>query len=419
MFNSTRKKLALLNTLVFLLILAILGTLLYVHMRYRLIHEVDENLTSLKHQIESSSDTSDYLPKDQPPSDDRDEKTCYLLWDAEGHLLAQFPQMSFSPAQIKELYAHLDTTTMRTVSLENHSYRMLHFASRSIPGYEKAASMSVLSSLEDVNHTLFELLKDLIIGLAAGAVISTAAGLFLAGRALVPIRNSWDKQQQFVADASHELRTPAAIIQAQTEMLLRQPSHTIEEESPHIAEVLKESQRMGKLLGDLLTLARSDSNQLEISPSSIALNKLLGEITEHFQLLSITKEIDITADIQSPLQLWGDESRIRQLLTILLDNALKFTPEGGTIKIEGCSQGNSVYIKITDNGCGIAKEDLPRIFERFYRGDKARSRAAGSSGLGLSIAKWIVDVHSGTIRVDSEPGKGTEVVLTFPQKKAF
>ncbi|MFD1175450.1 sensor histidine kinase [Paenibacillus puldeungensis] len=417
MFNNTRRKLALLNTLVFLLILAILGTLLYVHMRYRLIHEVDENLTSAKHQIESSSDTSDYLPMNQQQSDDRDEKTCYLLWDAEGHLLAQFPQKAFSPAQIKQLYAHLDTTAMRTVSLEDHSFRMLHFTSGPIPGYEKTASMSIMSSLEDVNHTLFVLLKDILIGLAAGAVISTAAGLFLAGRALVPIRNSWDKQQQFVADASHELRTPAAIIQAQTEMLLRQPSHTIEEESPHIAEILKESQRMSKLLGDLLTLARSDSNQLEISPSSIALDKLLGELTDHFQLLSITKEIEITADIPSPLQLWGDEGRIRQLLIILLDNALKFTPESGKIKIEGRYQANSVYIKITDNGCGIAKEDLPRIFERFYRGNKARSHSAGSSGLGLSIAKWIVDVHSGTIRVDSELGQGTEVALTFPQKK--
>ncbi|MNT17714.1 Alkaline phosphatase synthesis sensor protein PhoR [compost metagenome] len=188
--------------------------------------------------------------------------------------------------------------------------------------------------------------------------------------------------------------------------------------SPDIAVILKESKRMSKLLEDLLTLARSDSNQLQIQPTLFQLNALIRELTRQFSLLANTKEIDIEVELQEPLSLWGDESRIRQLLVILLDNALKYTPESGVIKVSGRYQSNQVYICVSDSGCGIAENELPYIFDRFYRGDKVRSRTEGGTGLGLSIAKWIVEVHGGDIHIHSRVGDGTRTELLFPRKKS-
>jgi two-component system, OmpR family, sensor histidine kinase CiaH len=156
---------------------------------------------------------------------------------------------------------------------------------------------------------------------------------------------------------------------------------------------------------------------LEIQSSAIALDSLLRDITKQFQLLASTKEIDIITELQEPLSLWGDEGRIRQLLIILLDNALKYTSPEGQIEIVGRYQSHFVYISVSDNGCGIAENELPHVFERFYRGDKVRSRSEGGTGLGLSIAQWIVEAHGGTIRIDSKLNMGTKVELLFPRKK--
>ncbi|WP_259618423.1 sensor histidine kinase [Paenibacillus doosanensis] len=340
----------------------------------------------------------------------------YLFWDAQGQLVGQSPKQAFSGELADQLRAPSDSAAVRTVRVDQRSYRAMQFTVQS-QSHSSIASVEIVRSLEDLQHTLRSLLWDIGAGMVVGAVISAFAGLFLAGRALIPIQQAWEKQQRFVADASHELRTPTAVIHAQTELLLRYPNHSIEQESSHIVVILKESKRMSKLLDDLLTLARSDSNQLEISSSQISLDALIEELSERFELLASTKDIHIVTDVMQPLTLWGDEGRIRQLLIILLDNALKNTPPSGTIEISGRYQGNFVCIRVKDNGVGIAAEDLPHIFDRFYRGDKARSRAEGGTGLGLSIAKWIVNVHGGVIRVESAIHAGTQIELLFPRKK--
>jgi two-component system sensor histidine kinase CiaH len=415
MFNNIRKRLVILNAAVFLLVLTILCSLLYVHMRFRLFHDTDEILKKAENRIQTFHNLSELLRSDHPDPQ-QDERTSYLFWNAQGQLIGQLPKQSFNMDIANQFKNPPDVLTLRTVTTDKNSYRVLQF-----PYYKQSsgaiASVGIVRSMEDVKGTLRSLLWDIAAGIIAGVVISIFAGLFLAGRALVPIRDSWEKQQRFVADASHELRTPTAIIHAQTELLFRHPAHSIEQESPNIAVILKESKRMSKLLDDLLTLARSDSNQLEIQSSAIALDSLLRELSEQFKLLASTKGIDIITELQEPLSLWGDEGRIRQLLIILLDNALKYTPPSGRIELAGRYQSNSVYISVTDTGCGIAEDELPHIFERFYRGDKVRSRAEGGTGLGLSIAQWIVDTHGGAIRVDSKINSGTKVELLFPRKK--
>lgn len=412
MFNRTGRRLALLNAAVLLLVLSVLGASLYVHMRGRLLHETDEALKQARNRIQSDPNLSELLRSDLPV-EDRDDRIMYLFWDPGGELAGQSPAGSLDPATAAKLREHAANAVTNTANAGSKRYRVLTLPNPSGPD---GATIEIVRSLKDTDITLQALLLDIGIGIVAGAVISVFAGLFLARRAMIPIRRSWEKQQQFVADASHELRTPTAIIHARSELLFSFPEHTIREESPNIADILKESKRMGKLIEDLLTLARSDSNQLQIQSSPVALSSLLNEIVEQFRFLADTKEIEILSNVHSPLSMRGDEGRIRQLLIILLDNAMKYTPAGGRIEVTGRLQGHSVLVGLSDTGCGISEEDLPYIFERFYRGDKARSRAQGGTGLGLSIARWIVDAHRGTIRVTSKAGEGTKVELTFPRR---
>lgn len=400
------------NTAVFLLVLAVLSTILYFHMQYRLLHDTDEALAEAKERIHSIQDPAQQV-KSNELDPEQDDTITYLFWGAQGQLIRQLPEKSFTPDIASQFAGPVNVQAYRTLEVHSSTYRILQFAYPQ----DGVVSVTLVKNMNDLQRTLDSLLWDLGAGMAAGAGILVFAGLFLAGRALIPIRRSWDKQQHFVADASHELRTPTAIIQAQTELLLRHPADSIEQRSPDIAVILKESKRMSKLLEDLLTLARSDSDQQQIQPSHFQLDALLRELTRQFSLLAATKEIEMQIELQQPLSMWGDESRIRQLLIILLDNALKYTPDSGVIRVTGYDQSHQVYISISDSGCGIAESDLPYIFDRFYRADKVRSRTEGGTGLGLSIAKWIVDVHGGVIQVHSRLGEGTRIELLFPRKK--
>jgi signal transduction histidine kinase len=276
------------------------------------------------------------------------------------------------------------------------------------------ATMQFISNMDPELNMLHSLFIIIIAGVAIGGLLTLLAGFYLAQRALVPIRESWEKQQQFVADASHELRTPLAVIQANTELLLRHPDHSIEQESGYISTILKESKRINKLITSLLTFARSDSNQMEIQTKPVALDVLISECVTQFDPLAGMKHIDIKLNLESSLEMVADEERIHQLLVILMDNALKYTPEHGTIYISANKTAHSLNLNIEDTGIGIPEADMPFIFERFFRSDKIRSRNDGSMGLGLSIAHWIVDKHGGKIRAESQLGKGTRMLIHFP-----
>ncbi|MFC5651623.1 sensor histidine kinase [Paenibacillus solisilvae] len=416
MFNRTRRRLVFLNAAVFLLVLSVLGVLLYAHMRLRLLHETDESMKQAKTQLQQSVHHLSELLRPDASSTEPREKLTYLMWDAKGKLVGQSPPSSLEKHTTELIGDRPDVTEIRTVSAGGQNYRVLTVSLAS-PSPEGITAVGIVKSLGDVDRTLQLLLTDIVAAMIVGGVLSVFVGMYLAGRALIPIRRSWDKQQRFVEDASHELRTPTAVIHAQTELLLQHPERSIEQESPQIAVILKESRRLGRLVNDLLTLARSDSNQALIQPALLSLDSLLFEVTEPFRMFAESKGIEIIMEVEEPLALWGDDNRIRQLLVIVLDNALKYTPESGEIRVTGrYASSQAVSIVIADTGCGIAAEDLPRVFERFYRSDKSRSRSQGGTGLGLSIAEWIVEAHGGSIRVHSKVNEGTQVEMLFPRK---
>ncbi|GMK40306.1 two-component sensor histidine kinase [Paenibacillus sp. CCS19] len=423
MFHDTRRRLAVLNTVVLLFIVAVLGAVLYFHMQYRLYHDMDEILHLSENRIQSVHRLDELLRSDMRELQ-QDERTTYLFWNAKGELIGQLPEGAFSPPLIKQFQPGSEgkrTEKLYTIQTKAGHFRLLQLncgidsGSPPCMASDPIGMISIVRSLSDVEGMLHTQLLDIAAGTVIGAIVSIVAGYWLAGRALVPIRRSWDKQQRFVADASHELRSPTAVIHAQTELLLRHPNRSVEQESEHISVILRESRRMGKLIDDLLTLARTDSNQLQLQTAEFALDGLLREVVEHFRFFGETRGIDIGLDMQEPMSFMGAEGRIRQLLVIVLDNALKFTHDGGRIAVSCSGDPHMVVLRVEDNGCGISEEDLPHVFERFYRGDKSRSRTAAGTGLGLSIAEWIVQAHGGRIRIQSIAGEGTAVEIMLPR----
>ncbi|TVY02047.1 sensor histidine kinase [Cohnella terricola] len=418
MFRNLRGKLAVVNASTLLLVLLVLGVVLYSHIHFRLYQDMDEILRLSESRIRTITNIDELLRSDFRELQE-DERTVYLYWNRNGELTGQLPEQSFSPQEARLFQPNHDQSALRTIASDLRRFRILQIAcgESNCKSSNPIDTITVVRSLNDVEGMLSALKRDLAAGIAIGLVLSIAGGYYLAGRALIPIRRSWDKQNRFVADASHELRTPTTIIHAQAEMLLRRPYHTIEQESPNISNILRESKRMGKLVDDLLTLARIDSQDMKLQGGLFQLDSLGREIAEQFRLIAETKQIDLHTNVQGSIVLWGDENRIRQLLLILLDNAYKFTPHAGAIELSIFRTSHAVHLRVSDNGCGIASEDMPHLFERFYRGDKARSRATTGTGLGLSIAEWIVKSHEGKIRIHSVQGTGTTVEVSFPMTR--
>lgn len=249
-------------------------------------------------------------------------------------------------------------------------------------------------------------------------IIAAIIGHFMAGRAIIPLREAYDKQKQFAADASHELRTPLAVVMASADLLLADP--TIQE--PFLREVIgdlkSEVKKMSKLVSDLLLVARSDNNAWKIKIQKLDLEKLFMQNIRMMTPLAEKKGVELYGENFRKSIIHGDEEKIKQLILILVDNAIKYTPSGGQVVLRQEQSDNAHEIfSVIDSGIGIAPEDKEKIFERFYRVDKARSREMGGNGLGLSIAMEILKIHKGKIFVDSEPGKGTK--FTVELRKEF
>ncbi len=228
------------------------------------------------------------------------------------------------------------------------------------------------------------------------------------------VEDSFQQMRRFTADASHELRTPITLIRTAAEFsLLRERSR--EQLADNMRKILREAKRTSALVDDLLWLARADSGQHEISLRPVQLAPLLGDIADQAADLAAAKNLVVTSSAAPrDVVIQAEELALRRLLLILIDNAIKYTPNGGRISLEAEVRGAEVLITVADTGPGIASEDLPHIFERFWRADQARSRESGGTGLGLSIGREIAASHNGTLTVTSVLGRGSRFALTLP-----
>jgi two-component system, OmpR family, phosphate regulon sensor histidine kinase PhoR len=224
-----------------------------------------------------------------------------------------------------------------------------------------------------------------------------------------------DVRREFVANVSHELRTPLAVFQGYIESLSDSPDMPRKQQAEIFAILTRHSRRLNALVEDLLILARLESKPHELEIEPIDVNAFLAETARDWKLAAEKKGVAVTVDAAGGMAtLRADRLRLEQVFNNLMDNALKYTPEGGTITVGGASAGEFTELWVKDTGSGILSSHLPHIFERFYRADKARSREVGGTGLGLSIVKHIARAHGGTVEAESALGKGTRIRLRLP-----
>ncbi|WP_439020668.1 sensor histidine kinase [Bacillus thuringiensis] len=410
MFQKTRIRLTILNSLVFIILIGVLGSIIYSYTYKRIYNEVD---TSIEKMVQHR----EILDGKKPPKKFRgylqigDPRIMKLTWSGKTvEIGIENPKFRLMFEENLEKFSPKKLGSLQDIEVQGLYFRTYAFQ-------ENGKIIQIIRDITAEEEMLNTLFLILVIGCSIGSLCAIGIGFFLAGRALVPIQNSWEKQQQFVSDASHELRTPLAVIQSKTDVLFQSPSATIEEKAMDISTISKECRRLSKLVSNLLLLARSDSNQIEMDKKTFGLDKLLEEIVEPYKEIASYQEKAMMLKVERDISFMGDRERIHQMMVILLDNAMKYTNEGGYIQIDCTQTSGSIRIQVKDDGIGVKEDDIPKLFDRFYQGDKARSKSEGA-GLGLSIANWIVEKHYGKISVETKWGEGTcfEVILPKNQK---
>ncbi|MGH7466473.1 MAG: sensor histidine kinase [Longimicrobiales bacterium] len=253
-----------------------------------------------------------------------------------------------------------------------------------------------------------------ITAFAASAVLALfligIGGFVLAGKSTAPIERAFQQMRRFMGDAAHELKTPVAVLRARSDVGLQRPRNETEYQEI-LTGISAEAKRLGSLVENMLLLARADAGEWPLYRENVFLDDVLLDAASAARALGATKGVNVEVGVLEETPVQGDPNLLRQLFLILLDNAVNFTAEGGHVTASAQRNGTHCKVIVSDTGTGIPATALPHIFDRFYRADPARSRAG--AGLGLSIARWIVDAHKAVITVDSKEGHGTKVEVVF------
>jgi signal transduction histidine kinase len=268
---------------------------------------------------------------------------------------------------------------------------------------------SLQSVWQEINGLVLVLLP-----LGIGALgLSAIGGAYMAGRAVRPVQEAFERQRAFIADASHELKTPLTLIRADTEVLQRGLTNPNDLELAE--DVLGETDKMTAVLSDLLLIARLDAGKLVVKQEPFELASVISKTAERFEARAASKGVRLETRVSGKLPAHGDQERTAQILAVLLDNALTHTPKGGSVSVTGRARGSSVEAVVKDTGPGIPNEHLSRVFERFYRIDTARSRSGGGTGLGLAIARDLAHAQKGDLEAENAEDGGAVFRLALPK----
>lgn len=269
---------------------------------------------------------------------------------------------------------------------------------------------------DEITHEMKQHIIVVLFGINGGIfIVMGALSYFLAGKTLSPIQKMMEEQEHFVSDASHELKTPLTAMKSALEVYLRDPKLTLAEAKQVLYENIEEVNRLSTLSENLLTLSENTTNDVQAAFSQVDMKALIERVANQMSSIANRKKIVLKQLIVSEIKIIGDEEKLRELFVILLDNAIKYSYEKSEITLSIEQKMKGAEIQVIDTGIGISSRDLPRVFDRFYRSDSARSRAgSGGYGLGLAIAKKIVALHHGTITIESAVKKGTIVRVWLP-----
>jgi two-component system OmpR family sensor kinase len=478
MVDSVRIRLTLWYTAAMTIVLVVLAAATYLVLRENVVRRADANAIELADSFLST--VSAELGALAGPnrvdigiaaafSEHRFRDVVFVVFNPQGDLLGasesyHLPGRSFDPTR-ETLTASLRpflsaSDTFRSVRVGDHQYRsyVRHFSID-----EKAATLFVLQSLHRQDEFLETLAGTFGIVIPLAIVLAGVGGYLLARRSLSPVvtmsaqarrigsenlyerlkaqnprdelgklagsfndlldrlNQSFERQRRFMADASHELRTPVAILCGEAEVTLAQEQRTEQEYRESLQILREEAKRLKHIVEDLFTLARADAGQHPLAPTDFYLDELAAECSKNMRTLASAKQIAVSCESDAELPIRADEALLRRMLMNLLDNAIKYTPRGGSVSLH-CAEENGRYrLSLKDSGHGIPDELQPRIFERFFRADKARSRGetdSGGAGLGLTIARWIAGAHGGNLELTCSTPEGSVFTVFLPKISA-
>lgn len=460
MFQTTRRRLAIWYAAVTAVLLLLFATGVYLYVRSTLIERVDDTLNhvvevvvrSLVIEPKTTENKSrinleaSFRDNADTVEDDRIDlewfsPTGELLWSTFSEPL-NIPIHANRTGETVRIERRTDTNYQLPTTASSNIIVLRQITERVEIGRQVIGYLRVSHPWFEVTKPSRQLILDLSLGITFMVICVAGIGWLLSGLAMEPVRESYQSLKQFTSDASHELRSPIAMIQTNVQVALADPELKFAPHRQQLKVIERLTQRLGRLVDDLLFLARQDSGIVQPRFSACPLDALLMEVVEEQQLVAQEKNIEISLDLKAEISGWGvgkkqhleetaedlftllaDWDQLARLFTNLIGNAVQYTPAKGKVKIELqriFRRGTlpQLQVKVIDTGMGIPEDALPHLFDRFYRVDPARSRGkVTGSGLGLAIAAAIVQNHDGNIRIDSTINQGTTVTVTLPQQR--
>ena len=480
MLDSVRMKLTLWYSLALGLVLILLAVLTYVLYERNSSQRTDSNLVELADAFATTfnAELKDQSGPDavkeaarEAMIEHRFRDTLFVILGSDGKVVLStldLPVAGQSREQVTpDIFASESLRALAANPDPSHrGMRTLRAAQDIFRGYARRVeaggptyTLVVLQSLHPQHEIMEDIRNTFLWAIPIALLVATVGGYFLARKSLAPVtamatqargmgaanlhkrlavlnprdelgqlavtfnqllgrlEESFERQKRFMADASHELRTPVAILHGEAEVTLSRADRSPEEYRETLGILKDESQRLAHIVEDLFTLTRADAGQYPLQLQKVYLDELAADVLRRARSLALAKKITLSAAIEPELPMQADEALLRRMLLNLLDNAIKYTPEGGKISLECHKQGEEYTLSVSDTGAGIPVELQTRIFERFFRADKARSRTEGDSGgagLGLSIARWIAEVHQGRLELTRSDTNGATFTAWLP-----
>jgi heavy metal sensor kinase len=476
MFSSVRVRLTLWYTVVLACVLVVLATATYFVLRRNSVRMTDASMVEIADSFLTTvnAETQDATGPDglkeavrEAIAEHKFRDTVFVVFDAEGRIIACSDSQILPPlpsgAIPETLKDTVDPNTreahpFRKVRLQGQAYST--FVRQFVVG--KAESrLLVLQSLHRQEEFLKSVLSAFALAIPLSIVLASGGGYFLARRSLSPVvemstqagrigadnlhqrlqvtnahdelghlaqsfnslldrlDQSFEQQRRFMADASHELRTPVAILCGEADVALSQANRSSEDYRASLDILRAEAKRLKHIVEDLFTLARADAGQYPLTLSDFYLDELVAECSRSFRTLAAAKQITISCEASQEMPIYADEALLRRMIVNLLDNSIKYTAPGGNVSVSWEMQDSRYCISVSDTGEGIPGELQSRIFERFFRADKVRSRSesdGGGAGLGLSISRWIVQAHGGSLALTRSDNRGSVFTVVLPAR---
>ena len=425
--EPVRARLTLFHVAVLGLVLFVVGGLTYVLLARILYARVDEGLlalvqiatTSLGNDLAEGQDTADAARSTAAELGSRQQMLA--IYDEGGQLLAESGRdddLQIRLPPLDRIPAADPLLTTEAEPRDEDDRHRLAMRRVTLAGFGTTYIVVAGSSLEPIDEELEAVRATLAYVVPVALLLAAVSGWFLARRSLAPVQFAMQQQRRFMADASHELRTPVTTTRTAANVALQQPHRPEEEYRRSLAIIEQQADRLSRIVEDMFTLARADAGTYPVRKQPMYLDELIDEVVAAARVLASTRGVVVRAEVVTSAAYEGDEELVRRAVVNLLDNAVRHSPSGATVVVRLQRASGGYTIAVADEGPGIPPESQPHIFERFYRADASRAREGrdGGAGLGLALVRWVAQLHGGDATLTSSSDHGSTFTVVLPSR---